>query len=111
MKKFLLIILAVIFLVFICFWFASYYKYETLTNKYGAPFAELYKETNMIDEIDYYKVMEYSENNATVYYVTRNAYGNLMYFEKKADQWELKSWITVWSSSGSASGFMWPYLI
>lgn len=109
MKKFL-IILSIIVGLFVLFWTGSYVKYEVLTVIYRQEFSELYKLTNMIDQVDYLKVMEYSDNHARVYYVTKNVYGNLVTFIKEYDRWNLEHWETVWSKSGSADGFIWPYI-
>jgi hypothetical protein len=64
----------------------------------------------MIDDIEYFKVMEYSKTSAHVYYVTKNrTSADLFTFSKKDGQWVIEKWTTIWSRSGSADGFIWPY--
>lgn len=89
---------------------APYLKVEYLTEKHGGTFAELYHSIGLFEEIEYLKVMDYSESKAEVYYVvSEKAAGVLAEFESRSDSWELAEWETVWSSSGSADGFIWPY--
>lgn len=89
---------------------APYLKVEYLTEKHGNAFAELHQSIGMFEEIEYLKVMDYSESEAEVYYVvSEKAAGVLAEFERRNGSWELAGWETVWSSSGSADGFIWPY--
>lgn len=105
-----LIVLIIICFLVIIFVFIPYIKVEILTNKYFNEFAELYKLCNMIDQIDYYKVYDYSTTSARIYYVAKNkSSGNIFEFSKKDGEWILKDWKTIWSDSGSADGFIWPY--
>lgn len=109
-KKRIIIILIIIISFFVLFWLGSFIKCEILTARHGQEFSELYKLTNMIDKIDYLKVMEYSEDNARVYYVTENLFGNMISFVKYNNNWDMVNWETIWSKSGSADGFIWPYI-
>ena len=54
--------------------------------------------------------MEYSKDNARVYYVTENSFGNMISFVKYNNNWDMVNWETIWSKSGSADGFIWPYI-
>ncbi len=65
----------------------------------------------MLDgNLDYLKVMKYSEESASVYYVGEDrSYGVMIDFRRGDNQWELKEWDTIWSNSGSAEGMIWPY--
>lgn len=109
-KKRIIIILTIIISFFVLFWLGSFIKCEILTARHGQEFSELYKLTNMIDKIDYLKVMEYSKDNARVYYVTENSFGNMISFVKYNNNWDMVNWETIWSKSGSADGFIWPYI-
>lgn len=104
-------LLAVVIL-FAVFWGASILKCEILTACYGEYFEENYKSNTMMGEIDYLKVLDYSGNTARVYYVSKNrACGDILVFEKRNGQWVYGGWEkTVWSKTGSAEGYMWPYL-
>lgn len=109
MKKILIVIIALV-LSFLLFWGGSCIYFEVLTSQHGEEFTELYKLSNMIDEVDHLKVMKYSDTTAKVYYVTENTVGDLFTFIKQNGEWELEKWETVWSKSGSADGFIWPYI-
>ncbi len=105
-KKSFIIILVCAIIMFILFF--PYFKAEFLTLKYGNEFNDLQKQTNMLTDADYHKVISYSKDTAKVFYVSGS--GDLMIFKKDSNgNWKLSNWETVWSDSGSASGFMWPY--
>lgn len=111
MKKriFIIIVFVLAFLALLLI-FSPYIKAEILTLKYGQQFANKYNQTNMIDDIQYMKVIEYSDTYAEVFYVTDNhETGELMIFEKENEGWVYVYWNTVWSKTGSADNFMWPY--
>lgn len=104
-KSILIIILCLFFLLVIFF---PYIKAEILTIKYGDEFEGLQKQTNMLYEVEYYKVIKYSCDTAEVFYISNS--GDLLTFEKDSDgAWKYSRWETIWSNSGSASDFMWPY--
>ncbi|MBQ4052589.1 MAG: hypothetical protein IJD09_02965 [Clostridia bacterium] len=86
---------------------APYIKAEYLTAAYGNEFKGLEAQTHMLNNSRYHKVLEYSDDAAKVFYVSDT--GDLITFVKNADSWELSEWKTVWSKTGSASDFMWPY--
>ncbi|MEL4105491.1 hypothetical protein IZU99_04010 [Oscillospiraceae bacterium CM] len=110
MKKTLIVILFLILFCFVLFWVGSFTYCEILTVRHGQEFTELYKLTNMIDKVDYLKVLNYSDNIAKVYYVAEHAGGDVIIFTKQSNEWELEKWYTVWSKYGSADDFMWPYI-
>jgi len=97
---------------FLLFWGGSIAKCEILTYLHGKEFETLYKANNMIGEQKYLKVLNYSDTSARIYYVSVNGYGgDILTFVKKGDIWVYDKWErTVWSKSGSADGFIWPYL-
>ena len=105
--KFFLLGLIVCFLVF---WGASLLRCEILTLMHGEEFKEAYKQNTMIGDIEYLKVLEYSETSAKVYIVTINhSSGNILTFSKVNNEWIYSKWEVVWSDMGSASGVVWPY--
>ena len=73
-NKTALIVGIVIFVVALLFFSIAfpYIKAEYLTIKYGKQFNELYSLNGWIDEIEFFKVIDYSENEAKVYYVEKD---------------------------------------
>ena len=83
---------------------------ETNTFIFGKIFKKSYEQTNMISEIEYYKVFYYTGKNAKVYYVDGSIRaGHFVWLIKKGDKWEMEKWETVWSDVGSASGITFPF--
>ena len=94
----------------VLFWGVCVAKCEWLTHRYGSEFAEGYTQTHMIDGIESFKVLKCTPHYAEVYYITAEwANANVVEFQKVDDGWEMDSWRTVWSASGSASNVIWPY--
>ncbi len=110
MKKILIIISIVLVSFFVLLWIGSLLKCEILTYKHRCEFADLYQQTNMIDDVDFLKVIDYSDTTAQVYYVSKGTFGILMIFNKEKNEWLVENWRTVWSEVGSADGFLWPYI-
>jgi len=111
MKKRIIIILLVVLLIFPFAWFVSIINCEVLTFLHGDEFWEGYEATNMLDKIDYLKVLDYSNTKARVYYVGMGrSSGDVIRFEKNNNKWEIDEWDTVWSSTGSADAVIWPYV-
>ena len=103
-------IIRYLFAILLLFVILSYAKVEFLTWKYGDQFAELYKMSNMLDNIAYYKVMKYSDEYAEVYYVQGEHLGaELFRFYKENNEWILETWSTIWAKHGSAQDFIWPF--
>ena len=98
-------LLLILFPVF--FWSISVLLCEICTMIYGKEFVGEYNQTGMIGGDPIPKVLKYSKTEAKVYYVDEFA-GNIIYFKKINNEWIMESWDTVWSTSGSADGFMWP---
>lgn len=111
MKKYILVTLTVLFVGFILIWVGALAKCEILTYQHGKEFDTIYRENTMLDEIDYLKVLDYSDTSARVYYVSINkSAGDILSFIKQDGQWKYNRWErTVWSSTGSASEVIWPY--
>lgn len=105
--KYLLYVVVATVIIFVT---ASYGKVEFLTFQYGDEFSKEYNQIGMFDEIEYFKVMEYTDGVAQVYYVIKDrSAGVLVNYLKIEKTWSLDTWKTVWSSSGSANGLIWPY--
>ena len=65
-----------------------YAKAEILTYQFGDEFAGLEKQTNMLTDTDYFKVLSYTDNRAEVFYVSGS--GNLLTFQKnQSESWKL----------------------
>ena len=109
--KRLLLFFSVALVVFVA---ASYLRVEYYTIRHGNEFEELYKQTRMIDSVDYCKVLEYSPSHAKICYVkrthdirSRNVY--VIEFSKAgSEEWQMRGWKCVCSSTGSADDIMWP---
>ena len=108
-KGILLLSLLIICLLFF-FWLASYVKCEILTKKYSYLFSESYREYTMLSDVETVKVLSFNELYAKVYYITADrGSGNIISFTNQQGQWIAEKWQTVWSKTGSADGFVWPY--
>lgn len=104
-KKIIYIIILACFLVFAIL---PYLKVEILTLRYGKDFER--KEYNMITSISYCKVMEYRKNYAEVLYVSKGKATIIVKYERDDNgEWVDSYWECIWSSSGSADGFIWPF--
>ena len=111
MKRFVIKAFAITVGIVLLLWIGSLVKCEVLTNRYGTEFQELYKDNTMLDEIDYLKVLGYTDDTARIYYVAKDrSSGNILVFGNENGKWSCKNWETVWSKSGSADGFIWPYI-
>ncbi len=88
-----------------------YVRVEILTLQHKSEFSKLYNTNGLITEIEYFKVMNYSKQSAKVYYVTSGKKAGFLYnyIKSNEEEWQLESWDVVWSSSGSADNFIWPY--
>jgi hypothetical protein len=110
MKKVLIIVLIVVLFFPIILWIASIIKCETLTYRYWREFEGLEQSTNMLNKSETIKVLDYSNVSARIYYKDREG-GDILRFIKQDGKWVLDKWEkTVWSRTGSADGFMWPYV-
>lgn len=107
-KRVLLVIICLFLFVGIII---PYGQVEILTITHGNEFEKGYLQTNMIETIEYLKVMTYSTHKAKIYYVEEDKVaGHIVEFSRdNTGEWKYTKWETVWSTSGSASGFIWPY--
>ena len=112
-KKIIIAIIMLLLFAFLLFWFGSVLKCEILTHKYGAEFSAKVNNFNMMD-IDYYKVIKYDsdEHEALIYCVAKRGAGITMSFRKNGNgtSWIYIEYNVIWSSSGSADVFIWPYI-
>lgn len=107
-----IIICIILLIVSCCILIFPYIKAEYFTLKYGEQFKNSYSMTNMIDGVEFYKVIEYDGKNAKVYYVESGGLTtHYVYFirDSENDKWKMKTWETIWSKYGSASDAAWPY--
>ena len=99
-----------ILIIPLLFWVLSLAKCEILTLFHGNEFAEVYKENTMLGDMEYWKVLDISQDYARVYFVSENhSNANVLTFIKEDGKWRYKKWETIWSQSGSASEVIWPY--
>ena len=98
-------------IAFMLFWGSSLIKCEVLTWRYGAQFPFPDKVSSMSGELDYLKVLELTDTNALVYYVSGNHnIGDTVTFIHRGDNWEYEKWVTIWSKSGNADEVVFPYI-
>ena len=87
-----------------------YMNVEIKTYKYGDQFKDRYTDTNMIESIEYYKGVSYSETKAKVLYVELgHETVNLVWFKKEDGKWMYDNCETIWSQNGSADGWTFPF--
>ena len=106
-KKVTLIIVFVLLIVL----FFPYVKAEFLTARYSDEFDDGYEQTGMIDEVEYFRVIEYNDREAVVCYIEKNhASLSKIWFERNNDDtWKEVGLECIWSKTGSADKFCWPY--
>ena len=101
----IIVIVAMILIIFVPYIFV-----EGNTLLFGSEFKNQYKQTNMIDDIEYYKVFYNTNKTAKVYYVEADhEAGHFIWFKKEKSKWKMTKWTTVWSQYGSASGITFPF--
>ncbi len=112
MKKLLKWLKRIFIVIIVCFvvvWSASILKCEVLTFQHWKEFEGLEESTNMIGNSETVKVLDYSDLSARVYYKNREG-GDILTFEKQDGEWVYNKWETIWSRTGSADDFLWPYI-
>ena len=111
-KKVLIWVVGTALAVLVICWGISFLKCEALTRKYSYQFEEIYKDYTMFEDPDDIKILEYEKTEAVVYYVTKGSGGDIVKYRRDGEdgQWQFVNWETVWSRTGSASGFVWPYI-
>lgn len=134
MRKKVLIVSILLLLIVALFIFRPYYSVNSLTKKYADEFSELYRDNGFYEDIEYFKVFKYrneevniqclnnkklknrlnnlNDDYAVVLYIEENhSSASLFIFYDVDGQWKLLDWYLVWSYSGTADGFMWPYYL
>ena len=111
MKKFLTILIIGILIGSSMIWLIPYVRNEILTLRFGDEFTGFLSSDVQYD-IQYFKVLDYSEDSARIYCVTYSSTGEVLHLSKIGKTWELQKngWETIWSDTGSADGFIWPYI-
>lgn len=100
-------------IVFIIIWGIALAKCEILTLLHGDVFSDpdLYAENTSIGDMEYIKVLNFSDDRAEIYYVSENhSLGCIISFVKKDDIWQYYKWEdTLWSADGNADKVIFPY--
>lgn len=87
-----------------------YLRVELNTYLHKGEFQNEFLQTHMIDEIEYLKVFDCTPDTAQVLYIVHGHEATIMtYFSKYNGSWNLDSWTVLWSATGSAEKFFWPY--
>ena len=129
MNKFKMIIRISLFIpiaMFLVFWIGSIIYSEILTSRYGHIFRIIIESDSWHGghgDLGNVRVLSYTGTFARVYYTWVNPpYGiaNLeagvvlggatLEFEKKHGEWHITRNETIWSRTGNADGFVWPYI-
>lgn len=111
MEKKSLSVICILIGLCVIFWILSIIHCEVLTLQRSAEFENLWQENTMLSEPDSIKVLEYSDTYAKIYHRSIEG-GATLEFSRTDSQseWEFLYWDTIWSRSGSADGFIWPYI-
>ncbi|MBQ7573975.1 MAG: hypothetical protein IJT23_06915 [Clostridia bacterium] len=112
--KILRIAVLAIILAFVLTWLGSIAICEYNTNRHGEFFRniqihDISGERYLQDEK--IKVLKYSSDSAKVYAVSEYQNGSVYYFKCDSENnWKFDYSDTIWSKSGSADNFIWPYI-
>jgi len=110
-KRIVRLVIVILIAAPLALWAGALAKTEYLTYRYGTLFAEEYKQCTMVYDVVRYKVLEYSEENARVYYVEKDRIaGHEFTFVYSDNKWVMTRWNTIWAKPGSADEFIWPYI-
>lgn len=93
------------------FWAMSYIKCEIYTHKYEHVCREMISSESMYIATDKIKVISYSDTFAEIY--LKNTYGYFgALYKFKIDKGNIVKIYekVVWSKSGGADDFIWPYI-
>lgn len=108
-KKRSISVFLTLILVICAIWGISLIKCEILTHMHAEEFMDGWEQTHMLSEPDRVKVLRYSEQRASVYYVDEEG-GTVLTFEKQDGCWIMSEWEACWSKTGSADDLIWPYI-
>lgn len=115
MKKYIILLCIIVLLILLSI---PYVKVEILTHRYGEEFYDKYMSEGeyylYILDIAYLKVYDYSECEATVYYMSIDKDFSIMvdFVRNNADsEWEFSGkWRHIYAPDGNGgSVFIWPY--
>jgi len=106
-KKAMMITIGLI-IAFSLFWTGSIIKCEILTALHADEFLGL----DEVSSAEKFKVLTYNDGHARLYCVATNyESGSIFAFTKENNEWKFSRWEDgVWSKSGTADGFVWPYI-
>ena len=111
LRRYIAICFACIIILCIVCWLLSIVKCEILTYKYGEEFDQLWKEETMLINPEYWKVLKYRNNEASVYYVAPEGKGGtVLFFIRDEGEWKISGWGPGWSKYGTADDLIWPYM-
>ena len=108
MKSKIIKILIACFVVIFLFWLLSVIKINIQTLIYGSEFFVPEEEIFWIGENGNLKVIEYTQHYAKIYYISDHG-GFIINFSNIENLWNYDGWSVVWSTTGNANGFIWPY--
>lgn len=93
-------------------WLASLLHSEILTAKYCDESIFEACDAHGMLATDAIKILDYEPFAYCKAYGKSAEAGNvaILVYEFASDEWNVVSWHTVWSKSGSADGFVWPYI-
>lgn len=97
-----------ILISFFCHWAWSLAVCEWRTFWNWKEFYGLDELTQMLSASPTVKVLEYSNDEARVYYRSYQG-GTVIRFHKVDNRWELVDWGIGWSRTGTADDWIWPY--
>ncbi len=85
-----------------------YIKVEILTYMYVEEFVNLQENNMWLADYRYIKVFDYNDKIARIYYSASSSRDFVIYI-KDNNNWQEYSWETIWSLSGSADDYIWPF--
>jgi len=86
-------------------------RVEFLTFRHGAEFTLPEDIAWYVGYLDSIKVLEYTDSSARIYFYTRRGIAFEVHFARarNGNEWLLETWRTVWSYTGTAGSYVWPY--
>lgn len=110
-KKHMIVGICSVIAVLLIFWCISVLKCEILTRIHGDEFKDVYQAEDVLKLPDDWKVLSYSNSNASIYYTYNdNQGGYVLNYTNTGGDWLFDSWGAAWSSTGSADDYIWPYI-
>jgi len=100
---------AIFLICLLASWIFSMAKCEFITSKHIKEFKVPDEVIVWSGELDNMKLLDYSLASASLYYYDTEIGFEIKYV-KQNGFWEMETWRCVWSKSGNADEFVWPYL-